>query len=179
MNDYEMIIPSETEEITRYEETQTVIEKLSPVINALNTKYGTEYRIETLESAINTSITLKKKEKQLQKLINSEIATNLVDLVAFRCLCTLSFVIDSQLKAVMSDAQLINNFNVNSVALVEKLFLWIKELEEAKKKFNVSDVEKQIKDLQINTKEEDDEDKRTLVNNLLTQLKEVKNGTNT
>jgi hypothetical protein len=117
---------------------------ITNVLNSYNDKYGTKFKYEDFKTSIITATNINSNEKEIRRIINSEIINNATDILVTKSILVISKVISDQLDRIPKMALELDG---ETVSIISEIFGWIDKLEEIKKRYQLFDVDSKIKDM--------------------------------
>jgi Ca2+-binding EF-hand superfamily protein len=135
-----------SDEMNKMVPAESLDTSITNVLNQYNDKYGTAFKYQDFKDSLLSAANITANEKEIRRVINSEIITNIADIITTKSILVISKVISDQLDRISKITEK-SGLSGEIVSMVSEMFGWVEKLEEIKKKYQLFDVDSKIKDL--------------------------------
>lgn len=137
------ITEADTSKMVPMESLDTTV---TNIFQQYNEKFGVKLKYEDFRDAIVTITNVNYNEREIRRIINSEIITNVTDILTTKSILIMSKVISDQLDKI-DKLSCSGGLTGEIISMISEMFGWIEKLEEIKKRYRLFDVDSKIKDL--------------------------------
>jgi len=125
-------------------QNKELIDSLKPIFEEYNKKYNTNLTYDNFKSAIQFASLATKEERDIKRVINSEIVSQVTEYIIIKGILVAAKIIDNQINHIQSKAYN-QSLTIEAVTMITSIFNWVEKLEVIKEKYSQYNIDTKIK----------------------------------
>jgi hypothetical protein len=176
-SDIERADDNDNREISEKVKISDMANQFSDALESYNKKFDLNFKIETFKETIDFMANATSTQKELKKLIDSELVTNVVEVTIIKSILTLCYVLNSQL-TILTNREHTEQFSVESMGSINMIFNWLENLDKLKEKYKIYRIDDKINSLKgLDKSDEEIKEEKNQTSDLIQRLLGTYKGT--
>ena len=130
-------------ELSEKDKQSDLISQLEPALKAYKEKYGIDFNYDTFKDTLQFALTANKKDRDLKRLVDSDLVSNICEIMTIKSILVASYVINTQLVSIQDSCHT-NTITLEAMSMIDKIFSWMDKLTQLKEAYKQYDIDKKI-----------------------------------